>query len=182
MEARRLAMNANPILIAYDGSEDADYALDEAAEMCAGRRAVVLYVRQLLESVAAHLEGHPALERLSDADAFERDAAERIAAQGAERARAAGIDAEPEVASSIESVGDTIVHVSEQLDAPLVVLGSRGLRGLRSILLGSVSHHVVHHAHRPVLVIPSPRLASARRDLPIVAEPSARTQQPATPA
>lgn len=74
------------------------------------------------------------------------------------------------------------MHVSEQLDAPLIVVGSRGLRGLRSILLGSVSHHVVHHAHRPVFVIPSPRLVSARRDLPVVAEPSARAQQPVTPA
>jgi nucleotide-binding universal stress UspA family protein len=37
-----------------------------------------------------------------------------------------------------------------------IVLGSRGLTGLRSVLLGSVSTAVVHHADRPTLVIHSP--------------------------
>jgi nucleotide-binding universal stress UspA family protein len=37
-------------------------------------------------------------------------------------------------------------------------MGSRGLTGLRSLLLGSVSSAVVHHTARPTLVIPRPRL------------------------
>ncbi|MDZ7679880.1 MAG: universal stress protein [Acidimicrobiales bacterium] len=47
-----------------------------------------------------------------------------------------------------------IVVVGEELEADLVVIGSRGRGFLGRMLLGSVSGHVVHHAHRPVLVVP----------------------------
>jgi nucleotide-binding universal stress UspA family protein len=76
-----------PILIAYDGSDDARHAIDEAAAIHPGARAIVLYAREPLESAAAHLEGHPALEDVRGIDADLRDAAERLAADGADYAR-----------------------------------------------------------------------------------------------
>ena len=42
------------------------------------------------------------------------------------------------------------------------MLGSRGLTGIKSLLLGSVSHAVLQHADRPVLVIPSSEVAHER--------------------
>ena len=152
-----------PILIAYDGSPDARHAVDQVAALMPGAEAVVVYVRQPLESMAAHLEGNPALEDVRDIAVPDRDAAEQLAAAGAEYARTRGLVARPHVANAIEAVADTVVAVADELDASLIVAGARGRRGLKSLLLGSVSHHVVHHTRRPALVIPSPELASARR-------------------
>jgi nucleotide-binding universal stress UspA family protein len=46
-----------------------------------------------------------------------------------------------------------IVDLAEELGVGLVVLGSRGLGGIRRALMGSVSDSVVRHAHCPVLVV-----------------------------
>jgi nucleotide-binding universal stress UspA family protein len=46
-----------------------------------------------------------------------------------------------------------IVHLAEELGAGLIVLGSRGLGGVRRALMGSVSDSVVRHAHCPVMVV-----------------------------
>jgi nucleotide-binding universal stress UspA family protein len=46
-----------------------------------------------------------------------------------------------------------IVWLAEEIRAGLVVLGSRGLGGMRRTLIGSVSDSVVRHAHCSVMVI-----------------------------
>jgi nucleotide-binding universal stress UspA family protein len=46
-----------------------------------------------------------------------------------------------------------IITVAEEIGAGLIVLGSRGMGGVRRALLGSVSDSVVRHAHCPVLVV-----------------------------
>jgi nucleotide-binding universal stress UspA family protein len=155
-----------PVLIAYDGSDTARHAIDEAAPLLVGRPVVVAYARRPDESVAAHLEGHPAIEDVDEtAHPHALDEAHRVALEGARLAREAGLDATAQLIATTEPAGDAVVHAAEQLDASLIVMGSRGRRELKALLLGSASHHVVQHAHRPVLVIPSPKLAAARREL-----------------
>ena len=46
-----------------------------------------------------------------------------------------------------------IIHLAEELGAGLIVMGSRGLGGVRRALIGSVSDSVVRHAHCPVMIV-----------------------------
>jgi len=57
-------------------------------------------------------------------------------------------------------VWKTIVDIADRDDAATIVMGSRGLTGLRARMLGSVSSDVVNHADRPMLIVRRP-LASA---------------------
>jgi nucleotide-binding universal stress UspA family protein len=153
------------ILIGYDGSDAAVYAIERAAEMLGHGRAIVAYSRDPRESVAARLEGHPEYEAGGAKTAVPDDEAQRIAAEGSEIARRAGFDATPEVVSSTDDPADALVRAAEELDAALIVVGSRGRRGLRSVLLGSVSHGVLHKTRRPTLVIAAPELGELREEL-----------------
>lgn len=159
------------VLIAYDGSPDARTAITEVARLLPGVQAIVLYARQPLEGLAAHLDGHRALEDLRGVEKASLDASERIAFEGAEYARAAGLDAEPRVLSRMSTASEAIVQVADEIDAALIVLGSRGRGGLWSAVLGSTSVNVLHHARRPTMVVPSDAVVSARR----------RSSQPVAP-
>ena len=48
---------------------------------------------------------------------------------------------------------EQIVRVAEDMEAGLIVMGSRGLGGIRRALMGSVSESVIRHAHCPVMVV-----------------------------
>jgi nucleotide-binding universal stress UspA family protein len=78
-----------------------------------------------------------------------------LAKGGAELATQAGLDATPRCEPDAVAVWATIVDVADELDATLIVTGSRGMGGIKSLLLGSTSDRVLHHARRPVLVVPA---------------------------
>jgi nucleotide-binding universal stress UspA family protein len=61
-----------------------------------------------------------------------------------------------------EEIATDILAVAGEIDADVIVLGTRGRGAVKSLVLGSVSNAVLHHADRPVLVIPSPALAEER--------------------
>jgi nucleotide-binding universal stress UspA family protein len=60
-------------------------------------------------------------------------------------------------AHSFAPTWEGIVDVADELDAAVIVIGSRGLSGLKEILDGSLSHQLAEHAGRPVLIVPPPR-------------------------
>jgi nucleotide-binding universal stress UspA family protein len=85
------------------------------------------------------------------------------ATEGAQRASAAGLVAEPTIAIRDDEIAAVILATAADVEADVIVLGTRGRGGGKSLMLGSVSNAVLHHADRPVLIIPSPPLADERR-------------------
>ena len=67
---------------------------------------------------------------------------------------AAGFDAEPRAVRSSERYFRALLHLADELDARVIVIGSRGRSAIAAAVLGSVSTGVLHHAHRPVLIVP----------------------------
>jgi nucleotide-binding universal stress UspA family protein len=157
-------MTAGLVLLAYDGSAGAANAIRVAAGLIGPRPALVATVwEEGLGALPAF--GAPDLsmgvgpvdvEAAREVDEAVHRRAERLAGEGVEIARAAGFDAQPAVVADEVNVPETLVHLAEERGAGLIVVGSRGLSGLRSRLLGSTSHAVLRHAHGPVLVIPTP--------------------------
>lgn len=145
------------ILIAYDGSDDSRQAIAFAAKHLADEPTVILSVWEPLLVQLRHypLASAAVLTNDADTDAGQHALAEQQAQEGAELARTAGVtDVSYRAVADKESVWQTIVDVADELDAAVIVTGSRGLAGVRSVLLGSVSNHVLHHAKRPTLIVP----------------------------
>ena len=156
-------MSPLPILICYDGSEDSKQAVARAAELFPGHPAIVLHVWEPLKDVAS-VPPVPGLygmlkEGLDEMDRIGDEVSERTAAEGAEQAREAGLQAEPLSVSVHGRAWRNILRVAREREVPAIVVGQRGIGGAERALLGSVSTAVIHHADRPVVVIPAERAA-----------------------
>jgi nucleotide-binding universal stress UspA family protein len=149
------------LLIAYDGSEQAQEAIAFAARTFSGARATVVFAWEpaILGSVAL---GAPTAIPEGEIE-HEEELAQRVAAEGADRARALGLVAEAEAIESVSAAWRTIVDAAGRHHPDIIVMGTRGLSGVRSLVLGSVSHGVAQHAVHPVLIVPSGDVVDGRR-------------------
>jgi nucleotide-binding universal stress UspA family protein len=146
-----------PVLFCYDGSQGSRAAMAAAADLVAHPApAVVLTIWQpaAVRLAQAGSFGVGYLSNEDQVDGQEAQLAGEAAEEGVERARAHGYDASPRVAEATEGAGRMIIQVADELDARLIVCGRRGRGTITSALLGSVSHAVLAHAGRPVLIAP----------------------------
>ena len=156
------------ILICYDGSADAQAAIDRAGSLMPGSDATVLVIWEtILETMTRN--GSLGLAFIgedggADADAAIEKAALGTAGEGVQRAVAVGLVAHPRIADRGEGIAAAILGVAGDVNADVIVLGTRGLSGAKSLVLGSVSQAVLHNADRAVLVVPSPALAEHRHE------------------
>jgi nucleotide-binding universal stress UspA family protein len=140
----------NPVLFAYDGSELARAAIDEAGrQLRPGRDALVLTVWQPFN---VGFVPPPELQLDAGQTQAVRHAAEQTAADGAALAQAAGFRAHG-LALETAPAWKGIVDAAEEHDAGLIVLGSHGRSGLADVLIGSVAGTVAAHSRRPVLIV-----------------------------
>lgn len=143
------------VLICFDGSREAAHAIEEAARLLRGCRATVLYAWRSTPETTARF-GAPAAWTAPEDIARDRAHARGVAEQGAELARTAGFDATATLAHGALPAWAVILEVARQIDPDAIVLGTRGLTGMRAMVLGSTSHHVVNVSERPTIVITMP--------------------------
>ena len=137
------------LLVAFDGSSHAHRALTEAIDLAGTIHADVAVLTvvpdpsdAVLGYIAQSPDEHLGEQTMSNAQDM---------LDGA-------VDTVPEglpVTSILKrgEAGRAIVDEAAAGDHDLIVMGSRGRGGLRSLVLGSVSHHVLHSSAVPVLVV-----------------------------
>jgi nucleotide-binding universal stress UspA family protein len=145
-----------PLLLYFDGSADAAHAIKHAGALFPAGRAILVTVWQQPLAGLGGIAWGDENPSMAGADALCREAAESaglVAADGLRIAQRAGLRVEPRLVNGSGPVSRTILDLAERYDAAAIVMGSRGLSDLGSIVLGSVSDAVVRHADRPTLVI-----------------------------
>lgn len=146
----------NPVLIAYDGSEDAQAAVRRVAELFPTRTALVLTLWEsptgLAGAARAALPGTVVEEAMTALDTAALKDAETAAAEGAALARESGVYATAMAAKSVHNISSTILAEADRVDAAVVVSGSRGRSAVKAAVLGSVSAALTANSRRPVLV------------------------------
>jgi nucleotide-binding universal stress UspA family protein len=134
------------IVIATDGSESAKQAVDVGLELAKEQGADVVLIHVTPpDEVRAARGGHVIHPHEVEIDG---DTALKEAAAMADEA---GVTYELERVSG--ETAPLITAIADAKDADLIVVGSRGRGALASTLLGSVSHGVMTHAKRPVLIV-----------------------------
>ncbi len=132
------------ILLAVDGSEAAERAVPVAGELAgkSGSEVLVLHVRGIGVGRAAAFE----LESI--------DEAANLTDRTVRWLKDAGVSARGDVRTALHGrEAKEILEAVKAEDVDLIVMGSRGLGDLAGLLLGSVTHKVLHLADRPVLIV-----------------------------
>jgi nucleotide-binding universal stress UspA family protein len=149
------------IMLAIDGSEDAQLAATIAVDVANSTDSElhIVHARFALPWTTGYYSATepPTTSIGSEEEARQRvlqwldDQVERIEAEGGSVTRAYLRLGRPDEGAI--TVAEQIVSLAEEIEAGLLVIGSRGLGGIRRALMGSVSDSVVRHAHCPVLVV-----------------------------
>ena len=136
------------ILLATDGSPHADLAARVALDLArsTGSR---LHVVAVGRTFPAAVYDEYAESRSED---LRREAQEVLDEQVRKIEESGGNVAVGHLKMN-EKRDEAIVHLAEDIDAGMIVIGSRGFGGMRRALMGNVADSVVRHAHCPVLVV-----------------------------
>ena len=153
-------MNAvAPVLIAFDGSNAARQAVREGASLTGSRQALVLTVwepgMEFRVAPIGDLGISPPVVDVGAAQVADdalRARASRIAQDGAELAKSVGLDAEA-LALPGGNPAEIILELARERNVAAIIIGSRGLSGLRARFEGSTSNAVLKHSPCPVVVV-----------------------------
>lgn len=152
-------MSADLILIAYDGSDNAKRAIEYAGRFLTTDRAIVVTAWEPMVRQAARMSGlsgvmQPEWVPAEDAEDVAFTDAKATNDEGVALAESVGLKVEGHCAECTTAIWSAIVEKADDSNADIIVTGTRGTTGLRSLLQSSVADHVLRHSHRPVLIVP----------------------------
>ena len=142
------------IVVGIDGSHHAHQTLEWAIKEAA-IRGTPLTVLAVHDVAASYWTGNPIT---LPADEPAREKAQQAAEEAvAKAASELGESRPPSV--TVRAVNGFVAEelIAASRDADLLMVGSRGGGGFANLLMGSISSQIVHHAHCPVVVVPSNR-------------------------
>ena len=152
-------MMIKKILVPIDGSEPSnralDYALDLAEELDA-EVVILSVVPPVTLPVFSEEPGITPIITPRDIDRYNsklRATFENVLTEALARARAKKPDLRVSTKLLEGRPADKIVEVAERENFDLIIMGSRGLSGLRELLLGSTTRRVADHCTKPLLII-----------------------------
>jgi nucleotide-binding universal stress UspA family protein len=157
------SVHDGPLAFCYDGSNAARHALEGAGSVLSPARALVVHCWQpTREGTLVRRAAHPMLvprlrDLVSELNRSDEDRAETVAAEGAQVARAAGMDAAARAVPERDGTSETLAQFAEDVRARLIVAGSRGRSPWSSLVLGSVSHGLLHRLQLPAADRPAAR-------------------------
>ena len=146
-------MSISKILVAVDGSDPSfnasTYAIDFAKKN--GAELIVLYI---VSPVPYSQFEYANIGRMKEIESNEMEKAQReVVDKVKQKATENNVSVKTEVLIKYTSVVKEIVEYAEDNKVDMIVIGSRGVTGLKKILLGSVANGVVTYSHCPVLVV-----------------------------
>jgi nucleotide-binding universal stress UspA family protein len=144
------------ILLATDGSREAELAARTAADLANSTNSELHLITVALGNPDPVYYIHEAslrYETYEEVLEAVKGEAQKVLDEQVQMVEEAGGTVEEVHLRIGERRDQAIVHLAEELGARLIVMGSRGLGGVRRALIGSVSDSVVRHAHCPVMVV-----------------------------
>ena len=142
------------ILIATDGSTLSRKAVDSGIEMAGLTGAQIVVLKVVPRYPVSYFEGGVSLPVSSIASMEKQwtEAAQAVVADIKDKAEALGIKTKA-VTHTSDLVAETIISIAKKNKCDLIVMASHGRRGLKRVLMGSETMHVLTHSHIPVLIL-----------------------------
>jgi nucleotide-binding universal stress UspA family protein len=142
------------IVVGTDGSAGANVAVDAAIELArlTGGRLHIVHAHKVVTASAAHGAelGVPPVDIVEVNETIHTEG-QLVCDRAIARAARAGVQAEAHCVGG--HAGEELVRVASAASADLVVVGNRGMSGMRRFVLGSVPNNVAHHCPTSVLIV-----------------------------
>jgi nucleotide-binding universal stress UspA family protein len=136
------------VLVAVDGSEPSNRAVQHAIDMLAAGLAADLHLINVQPNLGGAISAFVSKEQI---DSYRREEGEKALASAVELTRKAAVAARTHI--GVGRHGEIVSDFVDKLGAGLVVIGTRGHTGLAGVLLGSVAQDVIAHVKVPITLV-----------------------------